>query len=313
MDNLIFSLNSTMPLFLVMAVGYFLKRKKMLTPAFSAAAEKFNFDVTLPALLIRDLSGIDFAGTFDLKFILYCAGATTGFFGLAWLGARLFIKEKASIGAFVQASCRSSAAVLGIALIQNMYGSSGMAPMMIIGAVPLFNIFSVLVLTLENPENKGKGALKKAFLNILKNPIIIGIVIGAAISISGIQFPTIVTKTVDNIAAMATPLALIVIGASFEFAGALKKLKLSVIASMLKLIAIPAVFLTLAALLGFRDEKMVAILVMLCGSATPSCYIMAKNMGGDAELTSSVVVITTLFSAFTLTFWIWLMRSLGYV
>ena len=106
MDNLIFSLNSTMPLFLVMAVGYFLKRKKMLTPAFSAAAEKFNFDVTLPALLIRDLSGIDFAGTFDLKFILYCAGATTGFFGLAWLGARLFIKEKASIGAFVQASCR---------------------------------------------------------------------------------------------------------------------------------------------------------------------------------------------------------------
>ncbi len=313
MDNLIFSLNSTMPLFLVMAIGYLLKKKEMLTPGFTSAAEKFNFTVTLPALLIRDLSGVDFAGTFDLAFILYCAGATTAFFGVTWALARAFIREKASVGAFVQASCRSSAAVLGIALIQNMYGTSGMAPMMIIGAVPLFNIFSVLVLILENPENKGHGALKKAFIGILTNPILIGIAIGAVISITGVQFPAIITKTVDNFAAMASPLALIVTGASFEFAGALKKLRLSAVASAVKLAVIPAVFLCIAALLGFRDEKMVAILVMLCGSATPSCYIMAKNMGGDAELTSSVVVITTLFSAFTLTFWIWLMRSFGYI
>ena len=116
---------------------------------------------TLPALLIRDLSEIDIYGTFDLKFVIYCALATTGFFGLTWIAARLLIRDKSCVGAFVQVACRSSAAVLGIALIQNMYGTSGMAPMMIIGAVPLFNIYSVLVLTLENPENKSKGGNQK--------------------------------------------------------------------------------------------------------------------------------------------------------
>lgn len=313
MSNLIFSLNSTMPLFLVMVIGYLLRKKGMLSEGFCKSAEKFNFDVTLPALLIRDLSQIDIYGTFDLKFILYCALATTGFFGLTWLGAHIFIKDKESIGAFVQVSCRSSAAVLGIALIQNMYGTSGMAPMMILGAVPLFNIYSVLVLTLENPANKGNGALKKALINIAKNPIIIGILVGTLISLTGIQFPTIVSKTINNVAAMASPLALIVVGATFEFKGALAKIKLALASTSLKLVIIPAIFLGIAVLCGFRDEKMVAILVMLCGSSTPSCYIMAKNMGGDAELSSSVIVLTTLISAFTLTFWIWLLRSFGLI
>ncbi|MBQ4050173.1 MAG: AEC family transporter [Oscillospiraceae bacterium] len=313
MENLLFSLNSTVPLFLVMVVGYLLRRKGMLNEGFCDAAEKFNYNVTLPALLIRDLSGVDIYGSFDLKFILYCALATVGFFGLTWIGAKLFIKEKESVGGFVQASCRSSAAVLGIALIQNMYGTSGMAPMMIIGAVPLFNIISVLALTLENPANKGHGALKKAIINIFKNPIILAIFAGMALSLLRVDFPVMIDKTIGSIASLASPLALIVIGATFEFKGALGKLRLSVVASFLKLIAIPAVFLVIAALCGFRDEKMVAIMVMLCGSTTPSCYIMAKNMGGDYELSSSVIVITTLASAFTLTFWIWALRSLGYI
>ena len=161
MGNFHFQSDSTMPLFLVMVVGYLLKKKGMLTKNFISAAEKFNFDVTLPALLIRDLSQIDIYGTFDLKFVIYCALATTGFFGLTWIGARLLIRDKSSVGAFVQVACRSSAAVLGIALIQNMYGTSGMAPMMIIGAVPLFNIYSVLVLTLENRKTNPPGRLKR--------------------------------------------------------------------------------------------------------------------------------------------------------
>lgn len=313
MENLLFSLNSTMPLFLVMVIGYFLKKKGMLTRGFTSAAEKFNFDITLPALLIRDLSAIDIYGTFDLKFVIFCALATTGFFGIVWILARLLIKNKDSVGAFVQVACRSSAAVLGVALIQNMYGTSGMAPMMIIGAVPLFNIYSVLILTLENKENQGKGVIKKALVNIAKNPIIIGIVIGCLISLSGITLPTIVSKTVNNFAAMATPLALVVIGAAFEFSGALKSLRLGIVGALTKLLLIPAVFLPLAWLCGFRNEKMVAIMVMLSSASTPSCYIMAKNMGGDAELSSSVIVLTTLFSAFTLTFWIWLLKSLSLI
>ncbi|MDD6032238.1 MAG: AEC family transporter [Oscillospiraceae bacterium] len=313
MENLIFSLNATIPVFLVMVVGWILRQRGMLTDGFCSAAEKFNFQVTLPALLFKDISGINIKEAFDLRYTLFCAGATTLCFLGAWIGARLFMKDKYSVGAFVQACYRGSAAVLGIAFIQNIYGSSGMAPMMIVSSVPLFNIYAVLVLVLENPENKGGGsaAIKKAVIGVCKNPIIWGILIGAVFSLLQWQLPVMLSKTVGSLAAMATPLALIVVGAGFEGMAALKKVRPTLIASLVKLVIQPLIFLPIAAWMGFTTDKMIAVLVMLAAPTTPSCYIMAKNMNGDHVLTSSVVVTTTLLSAFTLTFWIWALRTAG--
>lgn len=313
MENLIFSLNATIPVFLVMVIGWFLRQRGMLTDGFCSAAEKFNFQVTLPALLFKDISGINIKEAFDLWYTLFCAGATTLCFLGAWIGARLFMKDKYSVGAFVQACYRGSAAVLGIAFIQNIYGSSGMAPMMIVSSVPLFNIYAVLVLVLENPENKGGGsaAIKKAVIGVCKNPIIWGILIGAVFSLLQWQLPVMLSKTVGSLAAMATPLALIVVGAGFEGMAALKKVKPTLVASLVKLVIQPLIFLPIAAWMGFTTDKMIAVLVMLAAPTTPSCYIMAKNMNGDHVLTSSVVVTTTLLSAFTLIFWIWVLRTAG--
>lgn len=312
-ENLIFSLNSTLPVFLVIVVGWILKQRKMLTDGFCSAAEKFNFQITLPALLFRDISGIQIKEAFDLRYTLFCAIATTLCFFGAWGGARLFLRDKYSVGAFVQACYRGSAAVLGIAFIQNIYGSSGMAPMMIVSSVPLFNIYAVLVLVLENPENKGSGsaAMKRALVGICKNPIIWGILIGSLFSLFNLQLPVILNKTVGNLAAMATPLALIVVGAGFEGAKALNKVRPTLWIALVKLILQPLIFLPAAAAMGFTGDKMIAILVMLAAPTTPSCYIMAKNMNGDHLLTSSAVVATTLLSAFTLTFWIWALKSFG--
>ncbi|MBQ4051855.1 MAG: AEC family transporter [Oscillospiraceae bacterium] len=315
MDNLIFSLNATVPVFLTMVVGWVLKQKGMLTDNFCTVAEKFNFNIALPALLFKDIAGISIREAFDPIYTIFCAGATTVCFFGAWLGARLFMKEQYSVGAFVQACYRSSAAVLGIAFIQNIYGTSGMAPMMIVSSVPLFNIYAVLVLVLENPENKGKGtaAIKKAVIGVAKNPIIWGIIVGSVFSLFGWTLPNILGKTVNNLASLATPLALIVVGAGFEGRKALAKVKPTMIASTVKLVIQPLVFLPVAMWLGFTGDKMIALLVMLGGSTTPSCYIMAKNMGGDHVLTSSVVVTTTLLSAFTLTAWIWVLRTVGFL
>ena len=245
MDNLIFSLNATIPVFLTMVIGWALKQKGMLTDGFCTVAEKFNFTVTLPALLFKDIAGISIREAFDPVYTVFCAGATTVCFFGAWLGARMFMKEQYSVGAFVQACYRSSAAVLGIAFIQNIYGTSGMAPMMIVSSVPLFNIYAVLVLVLENPENKGKGAaaIKKAVIGVAKNPIIWGIIIGAAFSLAGWTLPNILNKTVNNLASIATPLALIVVGAGFEGRKALAKVKPTMIASAVKLVIQPLIFL----------------------------------------------------------------------
>ena len=314
MENFIYSINATLPVFLVIVIGYVLKQIGMLNDEFVKAANKFNFKVTLPFLVFRDISGANIREDFDGVFVLFCAIVTSLCFFAIWGGAKLFIKDKTIVGAFVQASFRSSAAVMGIAFIQNIYGTSGMAPLMIIGSVPLYNIYSVIVLTLE-AENSGKGRekIKKTLVGIATNPIIIGILLGLVVSLAGISFPAVVDKTVQNMASMASPLALITIGAGFEGRKALAKIKPTIAVAMIKLVLQTAIFLPAAIWLGFRNEKMIAILVMLAAPTTPSCYIMAKNMNNDGVLTASAVVITTLFSAVTLTFWIYLLKTLGMI
>lgn len=314
MGNFIYSLNATLPIFLVIVIGYGLMQKGMLNDNFVSVANKFNFKVTLPVLVFRDLSSANIREEFDMVFVLFCAVVTTICFFSIWAGAKLFVKDKSITGAFVQASFRSSAAVMGIAFIENMYGNSGMAPMMIIGAVPLYNIYSVLVLTFEGEDVGEKGEkIKKALKGIVTNPIIIGIGLGVLVSVSGITFPVIINKTINNMAVMSSPLALVAIGAGFEGKKALAKLKPTFFVALIKLILQTAVFVPVAISMGFRQEKLIAILVMLAAPTTPSCYIMAKNMKNDGVLTASSVVVTTLFSAVTLTLWIYLLKSLGLV
>jgi hypothetical protein len=180
--------------------------------------------------------------------------------------------------------------------------------------VPLFNIFAVLVLTFEG-ENSGNGAehIKKSLINIVKNPIIIGIVLGVIASLIRLDLPEIIDKTLSSFAKMASPLALITIGAGFEGRKAIAKIKPTIIASAIKLIILPAVFLPIAVKMGFRDQALVALIIMLGSPSTPSCYIMAKNMGHEGVLTSSTVVMTTLLSSVTLTWWIFVARYFGLI
>ena len=316
MENFIYSINVTMPIFLVMVIGYILKQIGMLNDNFVTVANKFNFKVTLPFMLFKDIAGVDIKAVFDIKYVLFCAIVSTICFWVVWGTAKLLVRDKTIRGAFVQSSFRGSAAVMGLAFIQNIYGSSAMGPLMIVSAVPLYNIFSVIVLTFEANDSTGidkKAKIRQAGINICKNPIILSILAGLIVGLLGIQFPTLVNKTVSNVAQMATPLALITIGAGFEGRKALAKIAPTMAASMIKLVLQPLVFLPVAAWMGFSGEKMIAILIMLASPTTPSCYIMAKSMNNDEVLTASVIVTTTLMSAFTLTGWIFLLKTLGYI
>lgn len=316
MENFIFSLNATMPVFLVMAAGWFLMQVKLFNKEFLAVADKYVFKVALPVLLFRDIATTNLREGFQLKFVLFCMVATTIMFLGIWGLASLLMKDKSMVGAFTQAAARGSAAVLGIAFVENIYGNSGMAPLMIVSAVPLFNIYSVIILTFcaGDSQTKSRGeTIQRAFINVLKNPIIIGIALGVPFSLLNIQLPVILSKVVANIAGTATPIALLVVGATFEGRKALAKLKLTLIVSLLKLLVIPAVFFPFAVMLGFRGSELVAILVMLGSPTTVTCYIMAKNMGNDAELSASAVVMATLLSSATLTFWIFLLKTLSLI
>ena len=317
MSNLLFSLNGTVPLFLIMLLGYLLRRKGFLTDAFIANANKLLFNVTIPVLLFHDLSSVDVRVDFDGRYLLFCFLSTLASIAVVWVLARLFIRRRELIGEFVQGCFRSSAAILGAAFIQNIYGDSSMSGLMILGAVPLYNIFSVIILILEAPQGAQKSSLSDSIRQSLKgiatNPIILGILAGLLASLVRLPIPQMIDKGLSSLASLTTPLALIVIGAGFKGKEALGHIRLSVVASAVKLLVLPAVFLPLAVMMGFADQKLVGLIVMLGSITTPASYIMAKNMGHDGSLTASICVITTFFSAFSLTLWLFVFRSLGYL
>ncbi|MDD4849261.1 MAG: AEC family transporter [Gemmiger sp.] len=316
MENLVFSLQSTLPVFLVMVVGYLLGKKGFLPQEFCTVANHLVFKVTLPAMLFCDMAGVDLAKDFEPRFVLFCAGATTAAILGVWAFAKAALRDKTLVGEFVQASYRSSAAILGVAFIVNMYGSSGLAPVMILGSVPIFNVFAVAVLILENPSRPAQSPWASAVQvvkGIATNPIILAILAGTVFSALPVSLPTLAQKTLGSLGGLTTPLALLSIGATFEGAKALKKLGPTLLAAAFKLVVLVAVFLPMALALGFRNQQLIALLVMLGSPTTPTSYVMAKSMGHEGVLSASCVAATTLLSALTLTAWIFLLKSGGYI
>ena len=314
MDNLFFCLNATGPIFLMMILGLFFRHIGWMDEEFASKMNKFVFKVPLPLLLFGDLATVDFSEVWNVKFVIFCFIVTLICIIIS-AGISCLWKDKSIRGEFIQASYRSSAALLGIAFIQNIYGNAGMAPVMIIGSVPLYNIMAVVVLSVFKPGNNSfdKALVKKTLKGIATNPIIIGIVAGFVWSALKLPMPTILHKVVSNVGATATPMGLMSMGATFELRKATSKMKPTIVAVFMKLVGFCAVFLPVAAVLGFRNEELIAILVMLGSATTVSCFVMARNMGHEGTLSSGVIMMTTLLSAFTLTMWLDVLRSFGLV
>ena len=234
MDNLIFSLNATIPVFLMMVLGYFFNKIGWIDDEFASKMNKFVFRVPLPVLLFGDLATVDFSEVWDMRFVLFCFAVTVCSITIAAAVSCLW-SDRSIKGEFIQVSYRSSAALLGIAFIQNIYGTAGMAPLMIIGSVPLYNVMAVLVLSLFKPGQQGldQAMWKRTLKGIVTNPIILSIVTGLAWSALHLPMPVILNKAVSSVGGMATPMGLMAMGATFDFGKALSKVKPTVVVGIL--------------------------------------------------------------------------------
>ena len=315
MENLIFSLNATMPLFLMMVLGYVLKRVGIIDFKSANVINKLVFRIFLPCLLFTDLYKQDFSSMWDGQFVGFCAISTVVSILIAFLLAKVFC-ESSDQGEFIQASYRSAAATLGIAFMTNIYDNVAMVALMIIGSVPIYNVVAVIVLSLTAPNGangKGKELFKRTLKNLVTNPIILGIVLGMIWSVFKLPLPSILNKSVTYLGNCASPLALIGLGACFEFSDVKEKLKSIICVNFNKLFLFCIIFLPVAIHIGYRDDKLVAALIMLGSATTSSSFIMSKNMGHQGNLSSSSVMTTTLLSSFTLTFWLFILRMLGLI
>lgn len=314
MDNLLFSLNATLPIFMTMLIGFAIRNTKIMSGDFPDRLNSFVFHVLLPIQMFQSMYQVDVHAALDGKAIVFCIAVTLVSIAIS-IGAAFTIKDRNLRAEFTQAAYRSNQAYLGVALIQNLYGDASSAmSLVLLGSVPLYNISAVVILTAMSPaETLNKETLVRSLKGIAKNPIILGIAAGILWSLLGIPAPTALQRFTSSVAAASAPVALIALGCMIDLRQVSGCAKEALLCTFLKLVLFVAMFLPLAIYLGYRGEMLVAILIMLGSSTAISCFAMARNMGYAGTLTYSSVLLSSIGSAFTLSAAIYMLKSLALI
>lgn len=310
LDNLIFSLNAVLPIFLIMIFGMVLKRLGVIDPTGAKQMNAVLFNFALPIRLFLDLYSSDFSAIWDVRLIVFTAGSVLTFFFICWGMAVWLMPNRRMKGAFVQGGFRSNFVILGIPLVASIMGYTPPAVIVVITVVvPMFNILSVFILTVYSGEEVvPKEIVTSSAKSIAKNPLIIGVVAGFLFALIRIPIPTILSNTLSHISDLSTPLALIVIGASMNFGKIKERISPTLIVCSLKLIAMPLLFLPLAFMFGICNEGIVALFVMYAAPTAIASYVMAYYMNSDEHFASSIIMFSSMLSIFTYTIGVYILR-----
>jgi len=314
LTNLVFSLNIVLPLFVVILFGAFLKYKGFVDVPFLNTGNKLVFLFGIPANVFVSIYRADITEVFNPAFIAYAVVFTLFSFFAIWLFAHVFIKDKSIISAFVQGSFRGNYAILGVPLLVSILGAerAALGALVLAFVVPVYNIFSTVILAVYSPTIE-KINIKSLLLAVAKNPIIIGVVLGIVASLSGLRLPQIAESSVSLIAVLSGPLALICLGGNINFKGFEIRFKFSVIATIMKLVILPVICTVVGYALGFRGDELIVLMVMSGVPTALAGYAMALQFGGDGYTASTIILLTTLLSAFTLTVFIYVFKTMGMI
>ena len=313
MDVLIFSINTVLPLVIVVASGFFLKKVNIIDDDFIKKANNLCFKFALPIQLFQNIRSAPFQQVFQPGLVLYVVSGIILMCLVLCLVVPRFIKKRGTCGAFIQGTFRSNFLILGIPLAISMFGEnkvstlSTLLPFVII----TYNFLAVIVLTVfsEDAEKK-KIDFKSVAIGVAKNPLIIASALGMIFSFFAIGLPEFLEVSLDTIGKLATPLALVILGGQFTPDKLRGNLLVCTIVSILRLIVVPAIFVTGGAIIGYRNEILGSIFIIFAAPSAVSSYIMAKSMNNDHELAGQIVVMTTVFSVVTIFLWTFVLRKL---
>jgi predicted permease len=292
-----------------MLLGYGLKQFKIATKDQFNAINRLIFKIFLPILLFYNIYKTDIGSILDGKLIAFTVIAVLIVFAVGYGLVFLFTKENAKRGVMLQAFFRSNFAILGIPLVNYVCGENagGLSALMVAVIVPLFNILAVI--TLERFRD-GKVQIGKLLKGIATNPLVIACLVGAIFLLLDIRLPSLIETTVSDAASIASPLAIVVLGASFNFSTIKTSIKELAITVAIRLLVVPALAIAAAVWLGFRGEALVCLMVAFGAPAAVSSFSMAQQMGGDEELAAQIVVFSSILCLLSLFGWIFLLSSL---
>lgn len=310
LSNLLVAIGAVVPMFCLMFIGAMVKRMKLLTDEELVHVNRMVFRIFFFCMMFYNIYTTDIATTFRPNLILFGAGGVLATVLIAGLIICAVEKSNKRRGAMIQATFRSNFVLMGIPLIANIFGDDQLAipTMMIAIIVPIYNIVSVFLL---ETFRGGHFYLPGILLGVLKNPMILGAILGAAFLIIGIPIPQPVLKPIGQVAAATTPVALIILGASFKGGSFHHHLPQLVGCVLGRLIIVPTVMLSLAIFLGFRGIELVTLVAIFATPCAVAGFAMAQQMDSDAELAGNCVVYTSALSCFTIFGWIFLLKTLG--
>ena len=313
MENLLYSINVTIPVFAMMVLGYALRRTNVINEEYVEGSNRLTFRVLLPVMLFNSMRGSDFRSVFDGGFLLFCFLFLIVYPAAVWLIASRFVKDKKKLGSFVQGTFRGNTAVIGVSVAQNIYGADlGLMPLMLGVAMFMYNAVSVLVLTCCGSSGT---KLRRQMLNVCRgiavNPIIWGILLGLICSLLQVRFPAAVEKIFTNVGGVASVVSLIAAGGGFSVESFRADAKLIGIAAATKLLVMPAAALTLGCALGYRGVTLFSLLVMSGVSTATTSAVMARELHCDESLAINILAVTTMCAAATLTMWVYVLYTMG--
>jgi len=302
-----------LPVFMVIALGYLLKRLDLIDDAFLFQTNRLVYYICLPLLLFYKIGTADFFANFNGTLVIGSTLAIAVGFLLSYGYASLRGYPPAACGAFSQGAFRGNLAYIGLAIVFNAYGEAGFtrAGILMGFLVPVLNFFAIFALLLPlrgDGEERGAGFWVK---QLVGNPLIIASFAGIIWSFLKLPVPVILDRSLHIATGMSLPLALIAIGGSFSLNKLKGDLVRAALATGFKLIWLPLIAAGLLVLIGVEGEDL-AIGVLFAGTpAATATYIMAHQLKGDAELAGSIVMMSTALSVVTYTIALMLLRSFG--
>lgn len=308
MENLILSLNVVLPLFITMSLGYFLKYLNMFDNNTLDTMNNITFKSFLPMLLFYNIYKTDLQGVFNLKLMIFSATCVIALYLILYLIVPLIEKDNKKRGALLQGLFRSNFVIFGIPITESLFGSEkvGVAALLIAVIVPLFNILSVLAL---ETFRGSKPDFRKISIGIIKNPLIIASCLGVLTLLLKIKIPTAIEKTISDVSKIATPLSLILLGASFKFDNIKKYLKQTTIAVVGKTILTPCIILPICIIFGYRGVELSTLMIIFAAPTAISSFTMAQQMDSDSDLAGQIVVFTSAFCVITVFMWIFILKQ----
>ena len=299
MENFIFSFNVLLPIIIEIAIGFMLKTIKIIDPHTAKGANKIVFKLFLPAMLFNNLYTAEISNAFNPRLIIFALIAVCITVALLCLVIPVFEKDKTKRGAMIQGMFRSNFAIFGVPLSISIAGEAIRPSVSVVVAfvVISYNILAVIVLEAYNHNNPD---LKSILKGIATNPLVIACVLGILVLISGIKFPQSIDKTISGISSVATPLGLIILGASINIMSVKQNAKRLVFAIGGKLIVIPVIILAIAVFMGFKGGELAILLALFASPTAISSYPMAVEMGHDGELAAQIVMFGTILCIFTM-------------